>query len=157
MSMFRQLGRSIILLLLAWVLLEVGCTYVPFDFSTTGCSEATLMPFADAFGYTLAEESSGFEGTIVKHDVNSRAWDLEGNFSFPSRGYTVGTPEIEIVESWPEQVYIRIPIWSPKVLSFVCNSDTDIPVDATISAATNAEFKVLICSRPEPRCGSSEP
>jgi len=157
MSVLRQFGRGLVLLLLAWVFLEVGCTYVPLDFSTAGCGEATLTPFTDSFGYTLAEETSGFEGTLVKHDVNSRAWDLEGTFHFPTRGYTVGTPEIEILESWPEQVYVRIPIWSPKVITFVCNSDTEVPVNATIAAAANAEFKVLVCSRPEPRCGSSEP
>lgn len=157
MLVLKRLVNGMALLLLAWVLLEAGCTYVPFDFNTVGCGEAILTRFNDSFGYTLEEETSGFEGTLIKRDVNSRAWDLEGTFHFPTRGYTVGEPEIEIVAAWPEQVYIRIPIWSPKIISFVCNSDTEIPVKATIAAAANAEFKVLICSRPEPRCGSSEP
>lgn len=157
MAMFRQFGRFAVLLVFAWAVLEVGCTYVPLDLDAFGCDEAVLTPFSGEFGYDIQGAAGAFAGTLVKHDVNSRAWDLEGEFNFPTRGYTVGTPEIEIVATWPEQVYITIPVWSPKAISFVCNADTRFPVNAVISAATNAEFKVLVCSRPEPRCGSSEP
>jgi hypothetical protein len=145
------------LFLVAWLMLFGGCTYIPFDYTGAGCVELTAVPIPGQFGFQFSDETLGFEGTVIKGDPNSETWKVDGVFNFPTRGYTVGEPDIEVLGTWPQEVFISIPFWSPKVISWVCNADTEIPVSAKISAATNAQFTITICNRPEPRCGSEEP
>lgn len=156
MPKIKQFVLGGVLLLVAWILTG-GCTYIPFDYTTAGCVDLTAVPIPGQFGFQFTDETIGFEGTVIKSDPNSGTWKLEGVFNFPTQGYTVGEPDIEVLGTWPQQVVISIPFWSPKVISWVCNSDTEFPISANISAATNAEFAMQICNRPEPRCGSDAP
>ena len=156
MSKLKQVSQGCLLLFVAGCILWGGCTYIPLDFSTVGCEEAVLTPFPDSYGFTILEETTGFEGTLVKNDPNSRIWRLEGVFTFPTKGYTVLEQKIVVRETWPEQVEITVYIRSPKVLSFVCSSNDNMPISAKITADTNAKFRMKMCFRPEPRCGCFE-
>lgn len=153
MEMKSKFGPWAGLFLVAGFLLYGGCTFVPFDYSDAGCVSLEGIPLSDQIGLRFRDVESNFEGTVVRRSFDSNQWTLEGNFSFPTQGYTVGEPSIIVRESWPEQVLITITFWSPKVISWVSSCNSDMPVTASFNAAPNAQITLSICNRPEPRCG----
>ncbi len=156
MSKARQIGQAMMVLGAAVAILWGGCTYVPFSLEGIGCTEAVLTSFSDRYGCSIIEEVNGFQGTLTKKDLNTKTWILEGEFAFPTGGYSVLEPEAAVRETWPEQVEITIYVRTPKLLSFVCSTPAQVPVSAKITAEANAQFTVKVCSRPESRCGCFE-
>lgn len=99
---------------------------------------------AVAGGYVV-EGPYGFAGTLARPASAGEAWRFAGTFAFPTPGYTV-LREIEIAESFPEQVHIRFsvlkpgPGFWPQVIEFV-------DVDEAIAVSPEATFRVSLESR----------
>ena len=153
MSKIKQMSQGGLLLFTAGLLLWGGCTFIPVELDGLGCDVVTLTPVPDRYGFAIQEEDLFFTGTIFKSDLDSQNWHLDGEFNFPTKGYSVLEPKVEVLPTWPQQVNITLSVRSPKLLSCVCSSDMKVPVSVKIKAATNAEFTMEICSLPESRCG----
>ena len=110
-----------------------------------------LTPFSGRFGYFVAGPW-GFEGALTKENLGDPEWTLEGTFQFPSSGYTVLAPEVQVAESYPEQVLIRIRVLTPSPGQVVLPVITEAPVSFTIPASDRAEFNVWfvpVCLAPD--------
>lgn len=86
-------------------LLLSGCPCPPTE-------DFTLTPLGgEAVGYAIAGPY-GFVGTLTGPEEPGGAWAYEGVFEFPNPGYKLGQ-ELEIAESFPEQVRIRYVVIKP--------------------------------------------
>ena len=113
--------------------------------------QGELTPFSGRFGYFVAGPW-GFEGALTKENLGDPEWTIEGTFQFPSSGYTVLAPEVQVAESYPEQVLIRIRVLTPSPGQVVLPVITEAPVSFTIPASDRAEFDVWfvpVCLAPD--------
>ena len=104
-------------------------------------TQAELAPFSGRFGY-FVEGRWGFEGALTKEYPGDAQWVLEGAFQFPSSAYIVLPPEVQVAESYPEQVYVRISVLTPPPGQVVLPVITEVPVTVTIEASDRAEFDI---------------
>ena len=128
-----------------------------FLFLLTGCPCGTplmpveLTPYSGLFGYGLTGPYN-FEGSLTKENLTDAEWTLSGMFHFPSPGYTVLGPSIEVMESSPEQVRIRLRVLLPKTPSVLPVIDSQ-PVGFRIAASNQASFDIAVqeyCVAPPP-------
>ena len=111
---------------------------------------AELTPFSGRYGYFVAGPW-GFEGALTKENLGDLEWTLEGSFLFPTSGYRVLTPQVDIAESYPEQVTIRIRVLTPDPDAAVLQVLTEVPITLTIQASDLALFDIsFICPSREP-------
>ena len=120
-----------------------GCPRCDCDTGDGNAANVQMTPFSGRFGYGLSGPF-GFLGTLTKEQITDEAWRLEGNFAFPTGGYTVGTPVILVAESYPEQVSVTIPVTAPAPGSIVTQAISVVPVTADITASNGARFSIRI-------------
>ena len=102
-----------------------------------------MTPFSGRFGYGLSGPY-GFLGSLTKDQLTDPAWRLEGNFVFPTGGYTVEDPVIIVLESYPEQVSVNIKVTPPPPDAIVTQMVTVVPVTADITASNEAKFTIRV-------------
>ncbi len=108
---------------------------------------AELAPFSGRFGYGVTGPW-GFQGALTKEYPGDAEWLLEGTFQFPTPGYTVLGPEIQVMESFPEQVFIRINVLTPAPGTILPQVITEAPFSRTVPASDQATFEIVFT----PRC-----
>lgn len=136
--------------------LGVALFFVVGGLFLSGCpcenpTEGELTPFSGRYGYYV-EGPWGFEGALTKETLDDAEWKLEGSFQFPTSGYLVMPAQIEILESYPEQVHITFQVFAPGSNQMVLQVISEVPVEATIAASNEAVFSVSfqsMCLRPE--------
>lgn len=121
-----------------------------FAAATAGCpcpchnnANVEMTPFSGRFGYGL-EGPHDFVGALTKEALTDANWSLEGEFTFPTGGYTVGEPEVMIAESYPEQVRVTIEVTPPAPGTIVTQVVTKVPVSAQIPASNEATFRIEV-------------
>lgn len=124
-------------------LLLGGCPWIAPGNGNNEGESVRLTPYDDRLGYAL-EGPYSFVGSLTKDDAGDPEWHLEGDFTFPTAGYTVDEPDIRIAESYPEQVFITITVTPPAPGSVVAQVITHVPVTADIAASNQAQFRILI-------------
>ena len=102
-----------------------------------------MTPFSGRFGYYL-EGPYNFVGSLTKENLTDQNWRLEGEFAFPTSGYTVGEPDVRIMESFPEQVFVTIEVTPPPPRLCVIQVITNVTVTAAIPASNQAQFTIHI-------------
>lgn len=118
-------------------------------FAFTGCPcgggnlPVELTAFSGRFGYYL-EGPYGFTGALTKEALTDPEWVLEGTFQFPSSGYTVLAPDVQIMESFPEQVRVTLRVLLPPPNAAVLTVITEGPVYVLIPASERATFDVAV-------------
>lgn len=120
-----------------------GCPCITPGNGSNDGESVRLTPYADRLGYAL-EGPHDFVGSLTKQDVDDPEWHLEGDFTFPTAGYTVDEPDIRVAESYPEQVFVTITVTPPAPGSIVAQVITHVPVTADIAASNLAQFRILI-------------
>lgn len=96
-------------------------------------------------GYDV--EGNRFSGMLVPlSDSNPTRWELEGLFTFPTGGYQVHTPEVQVAESFPEQVTIILGYTAPT--GIVTQVITEVPVRVVVEPVSrDATFRVKVQAR----------
>lgn len=107
--------------------------------------EITFTQSSDGLRYTL-EGPYDLVGTLSKSTAEDLTWELEAVLTVPTGGYTVSAPDIVIRESFPEQVVVNIYVETPSPGEAVAQVVGFIPVEAEISASTDASFEGSIIS-----------
>ena len=115
--------------------------------SLCGCPtiarDVTLTPFAEGLGFTISGPY-GLEGTLTKDEASGGNWVLDAWFAFPSAGYEVGEVEVVVGESYPEQVWITIPVSAPGPGCGCAAVITVVPVQTTIQVSDGASFSIEV-------------
>lgn len=114
-----------------------GCFCVPES------APAVVEPIPEDLGY-LATGSYDLEGTITKDSPTDPNWTLDGSFVFTTGGYSVAAPEVEVMESFPEQVRITLPVTPPPPGAIVTQALEEVAVAASIYASNEAQFEVIV-------------
>lgn len=127
-------ATKLLLLSLASVLIA-GCPCLPSgDFTLT-----------EAAGGYLVDGPYHFEGSLTRPAAAGESWLFTGRFVFPTPGYKV-IQEIDIAESFPEQVHIRFSVLHPPPGPLPQVLD-EVPVSAAIRVAPEATFRVSLETR----------
>ncbi len=100
-----------------------------------------LTPLSGPFGYGVTGPWD-FAGTLTKDSLDSPTWTLEGTFTFPTSGYYVLLPQVQVMESMPEQVRIRISVLGPPPGQAVLPVLTPVPVNLSLQASNEAVFDI---------------
>ena len=79
---------------------------------------------------------------LDKETSGDPAWTLYGSFMFPSTGYNVSEPEVQILESFPELVEVRFTVTPPTGAALAIL--TDVPIFLEIPASDDALFEIRI-------------
>lgn len=103
----------------------------------------TLTAFSGRFGYYLSGPY-GFDGSLTKENLGDAEWTLEGTFQFPTSGYAMLGPEILVMESYPEQVTVRMRVVPPPAGSVVLQVITPRTVTYKITASDQAAFTISV-------------
>ena len=103
----------------------------------------TLTELSGRFGYAF-EGPYGLEGTLTKEAPGQGPWMLEGTFYFPTSGYKVLGPEVEIMESFPEQVRINLRVMTPPPGMPVLQVITPEPVRIEVDVDDRATFEITV-------------
>lgn len=123
----------------------IACA-ISFTLLCTGCPcggagvPATLSPFIESIGYTVEGEWD-FAGTLT-YSSEAQAWFLDGSFTFPSSGYHLAEPDVQIAESFPEQVFIRFTVTTPPPYGIVNPVIIEVPVAIEIAVSSEAAFNI---------------
>lgn len=96
----------------------------------------TVTPLEGGAGYAL-EGPYDFEGTLTP---SGGEWQFEGTFAFTSSGYTVLGPDIQVRESFPEQVTVTLRVMVPRPGAVLLPVITEVPVSYRIAASSEATF-----------------
>lgn len=103
----------------------------------------TLTPLSGRYGYCF-EGPMGLQGTLTKDNLTDAEWRLEGKFVFPSGGHTLLEPDIQIAESYPEQVFIKFSVVTPGPNEMVTMAITEAPFSQRIPASNEAQFSMTV-------------
>jgi len=85
----------------------------------------------------------GLEGELIAPEGDT-PWIFDAQSTFRTGGFSVGAPEVVVLESFPEQVIIRLPVAVPPPGSAVTQVITEVPVTASIDVSADAIFDVVI-------------
>lgn len=107
----------------------------------------TLFPLSGPFGYGL-QGPYGLVGNLTKDNITDATWHLRGTFAFPSSGYAVLGPDVQVMESYPEQVLIRLRILKPNPGTITLPVITEADVAVDVDASNQAVFTIMV----EERC-----
>jgi hypothetical protein len=108
-----------------------------------------LVPLSGRFGYSI-EGPYGFTGSLTKEELTDADWRLEGDLSFPTTGYTLDGPVVQIAESSPERVSVTFTVIPPAPDSVVAQVVTHVSVTALITASNDAVFSMEIVTGNNP-------
>lgn len=114
-----------------------GCFCVPVT------ATAVVEPIPGELGYTVTG-SYDLEGTITKDSPSDPDWTFDGSFVFTTGGYSVAEPEVVVMESFPEQVRITLPVTPPPPGAIVTQALEEVFVAASIYASNEAQFEVIV-------------
>ncbi|HNR30348.1 MAG TPA: hypothetical protein PKI11_05625 [Candidatus Hydrogenedentes bacterium] len=109
----------------------------------------TLIPLSGPFGYAV-RGPYGLEGHLTKENLTDAEWRLRGSFQFPNSGYAVLGPEVLVMESYPEQVLIRLRVLLPAPGTITLPVITERPVAVDVAASNEAVFTVVVQERCAP-------
>jgi len=107
----------------------------------------TLIPLSGPFGYAV-EGPYGLTGHLTKDNLTDATWHLRGTFAFPNSGYAALGPDVQVMESFPEQVVIRLRILKPNPGTITLPVITEAQVALDVDASNQAVFTVVV----EERC-----
>lgn len=102
-----------------------------------------MMELSGRYGYAL-QGPYGFAGTLTKESLNAKEWQLEAKFTFGTSGYRVAKVDAVVMESYPEQVRITIPVTPPPPDAMVAQVITEVPVSERIVASDRAVFRIVV-------------
>ncbi|MBW7863756.1 MAG: hypothetical protein H3C30_05000 [Candidatus Hydrogenedentes bacterium] len=103
----------------------------------------TLTPLSGRYGYHF-EGPMGLQGTLTKDNLTDPEWRLEGKFVFPTGGHALLEPDIQIAESYPEQVFIKFTVMTPGPNEMVTMVVTEVPFSQKIPASNEAVFSMTV-------------
>lgn len=119
----------------------VLCTMLP------GCvrehTDIPLTVLSGRYGYAF-EGPLGLQGTITKASLEDAEWVVEGSFLFPTGGYTLLAPDMEVAESMPEQVFLRLNVLTPSPNAVVTQALEERPFSHRVAASNEAAFTLTL-------------
>ena len=119
----------------------VLCTMLP------GCvrehTDIPLTVLSGRYGYAF-EGPLGLQGTITKASPEDAEWVVEGSFLFPTGGYTLLAPDMEVAESMPEQVFLRLNVLTPSPNAVVTQALEERPFSHRVAASNEAAFTLTL-------------
>ena len=106
-------------------------------------TDIPLTALSGRYGYAF-EGPLGLRGTITKASLEDAEWVVEGSFQFPTGGYTLLAPEVEVAESLPEQVFLRFNVLTPGPNTIVTQALEEKPFSHRLAASNEAAFTVTL-------------
>ncbi len=112
----------------------------------TGCPcgeemPVELTPLSGPFGYHVTGPW-GLDGVLVKENLTDEVWRLEATFQFPSSGYRMLAPQVAIAESYPEQVFVTIPVMLPQGIDLPVITERQFVLEVPVSK--EAAFDIVV-------------
>lgn len=106
-------------------------------------TDITLTALSGRYGYAF-EGPLGLQGTITKASLEDAEWVVEGSFLFPTGGYTLLAPDMEVAESMPEQVFLRLNVLTPSPNAVVTQALEEKSFSYRVAASNEAAFTLTL-------------
>lgn len=95
----------------------------------------------------LVHEFTGdwfLKGTMTKEKPGNPEWLMSAAMEFPTGGYTVGELIVRQTRSYPETVWVTIPVTPPPKDALVTQAITPFRIEKLIPGTDRATFQVTV-------------